>query len=274
MGLLLQLRRAAQVWSAFGRRNLVWGLYRDVTAPRVFWEFRRSDLLVMDFVGGQPIGQATRLSPTRRRRLAKAIVRDFLEQVFVDNFFHADPHPGNLFLGEDDRLVYLDFGAVGRLGERVRRDTGELFRAMVEGDPGRALRAVLRLGQTDPGRVNLEGLEQELDRIIYRCRTRPGSRWTDEVIEAARRYGIRLPGSALALAKAVLLVESVALELDPGFSFFEELEGMAPRLSAHAAEEALTRDLPRVLEEYAEVFARLPELLHRLQPADRQAERG
>ena len=239
-----------------------------ITAPRVFWEFRRRDLLVMDFVEGQPIGQATRLSPARRRRLAHAIVRDFLKQVFVDNFFHADPHPGNLFLGEDGRLVYLDFGAVGRLGERVRRDMGELFRAMVEADPGRALRAVLRLGETDPGRVNLEGLEQELDRIIYLCRTRPGSRWSDEVIEAARRYGIRLPGSALALAKAVVLVESVALELDPEFSFFAELEGMAPQLNAHAVEEALTRDLPRVLEEYARAIARLPELLRRLEPAE------
>jgi len=63
-------------------------------------------------------------------------------------------------------------------------------------------------------------------------------------------------------------VESVALELDPGFSFFEELEGMAPRLSAHAAEEARTRDLPRVLEEYARAIARRPELLRRLEPAE------
>ncbi len=244
-----------------------------ITAPRVFWEFKRSDLLVMAFVDGQPIGHA-RLSRARRRALAQVIVRDFLTQVFVDNFFHADPHPGNLFVDRDGRLVYLDFGAVGVLGERVRRDMGELFRAMLEADPDRAVRAVLRLGQTDPARVDLEGLREELDRIIYLCRTRPGSRWTDEVIEATRRYGIRLPGSALALTKAVLLVESVALELDPDFSFFEQLEGMAPELRRHAAEDALTRDLPRVLEEYAEAFARLPDLLRRLQPADRQAERS
>lgn len=81
---------------------------------------------------------------------------------------------------------------------------------------------------------------------------------------ATRRYGIRLPRGALALAKGLLLVESVALELDPAFSFFEELQAMAPRVGLHAAEERLTRDLPRLLEDYAEAIARLPALVRLL----------
>ena len=235
-----------------------------ITAPKVFWEFRRSDLLVMEFVDGQPIGSAARLRAVTRRKLAQALVRDFLKQVFLDNFFHADPHPGNLFLDRDHRLVYLDFGAVGQLGEGVRREMRQLVQAMIEADPDRALRAVLRLGRTDPARIDADGLRQELDRIIYLCRTRPGSRWSDEMIEATRRYGIRLPRGALALAKGLLLVESVALELDPAFSFFEELQAMAAQVGLHAAEETLTRDLPHLLEDYAEAIARLPTLVRLL----------
>jgi ubiquinone biosynthesis protein len=185
--------------------------------------------------------------------------------VFVDDFSHADPHPGNLFLDRDHRLVYLDFGAVGQLGEEVRREMRQLVRAMIEADSDRALRAVLRLGGTDPARVDVDGLRQELDRIIYLCRTRPGSRWSDEIIEATRRHGIRLPRGALTLAKGLMLVESVALELDPAFSFFEELQGMAVQVSVHAAEETLTRDLPRLLEDYAEAFVRLPALVRLLE---------
>jgi ubiquinone biosynthesis protein len=236
-----------------------------ITAPKVFWEFRRSDLLVMEFVDGQPIGAAARLRSATRRKLAHALVRDYLKQVFVDDFFHADPHPGNLFLDRDHRLVYLDFGAVGQLGEEVRREMRQLVRAMIEADSDRALRAVLRLGGTDPARVDVDGLRQELDRIIYLCRTRPGSRWSDEIIEATRRHGIRLPRGALTLAKGLMLVESVALELDPAFSFFEELQGMAVQVSVHAAEETLTRDLPRLLEDYAEAFVRLPALVRLLE---------
>jgi ubiquinone biosynthesis protein len=236
-----------------------------ITAPKVFWEFRRSDLLVMEFVDGQPIGAAARLRSATRRKLAHVLVRDYLKQVFVDDFFHADPHPGNLFLDRDHRLVYLDFGAVGQLGEEVRREMRQLVRAMIEADSDRALRAVLRLGGTDPARVDVDGLRQELDRIIYLCRTRPGSRWSDEIIEATRRHGIRLPRGALTLAKGLMLVESVALELDPAFSFFEELQGMAVQVSVHAAEETLTRDLPRLLEDYAEAFVRLPALVRLLE---------
>lgn len=240
----------------------------SVTAPRVFWEFRRSDLLVMEFVEGQPIGQAMGLPRSKRHGLAQAIVRDYLKQIFVDNFFHADPHPGNLFLDKDDRLIYLDFGAVGQLGEGARREMLQLFRAMIKGDPDRAVRAVLRLGQTDPARVDLEGLRQELDRIIHLCRSRPGSRWSDEMIETTRRYGIRLPRSALALVKGLLLVESVALELDPEFSFFEEFQGVATKVAFHVAEEELTRDLPRLLEESREALPGLLELLRRLPLAE------
>jgi ubiquinone biosynthesis protein len=235
-----------------------------ITAPNVFWEFRRSDLLVMEFVEGQPIGSAARLRRAARRKLAQALVRDYLTQIFVDDFFHADPHPGNLFLDRDHRLVYLDFGAMGQLGAAVRRQLYQLVRAMIEADPDRALRAVLGLGQTDAARVDMDGLRQELARIIYLCRSRPGSRWSDEMIEASRRYGIRLPRGVLALAKGLVLVESVALELDPAFSFFEELQAVAPQVGLHAAEERVTRDLPRLLEDYAEAIARLPALLHQL----------
>jgi ubiquinone biosynthesis protein len=129
-----------------------------ITAPKVFWEFRRSDVLVMEFVEGQPIGSAVRLRPATRRKLAQALVRDYRKQVFLDDFFHADPHPGNLFLDRDHRLVYLDFGAVGELGEAVRPEMRQLIRAMIEADSDRALEAALRLGRTDAARVDVDGL--------------------------------------------------------------------------------------------------------------------
>lgn len=119
-----------------------------VTAPRVFWEFRRSDILVMEFAEGRAISTASGLARARRRRLAQAVVRDYLKQILIDNFFHADPHPGNLLLAEGDTLVYLDFGAVGSLTAPVRAGMRQLFRSMLDGDADRAVRAVLALGPT------------------------------------------------------------------------------------------------------------------------------
>jgi predicted unusual protein kinase regulating ubiquinone biosynthesis (AarF/ABC1/UbiB family) len=84
------------------------------------------------------------------------------------------------------------------------------------------------------------------------------------MIEATRQDGIRLPRGALTFAKGLLLVESVALELDPAFSFFEELKGIALQSGLNAAEETLTRDLPRLLGDYTEAITRRPGLVRLL----------
>lgn len=235
-----------------------------VMAPRVFWEFRRSDLLVMEFVEGRPIETVMHGPRPRRARLGRLLVRDYLKQVFVDNFFHADPHPGNLFVVKGDGLVYLDFGSVGELSEELRRAMHQLMRAVIEGDADRAVRAVLRLGHADARDVEVEGLRQDLNRVIYLCRSRPGSRWTDEILQTARRHAIRLPRSSVALARGLLLVESVALELDPEFTFFEELQALAPKLLLAAVEEDLTRNVPRTVEEIVESLRHVPRFLEAL----------
>jgi len=95
----------------------------------------------MEFVEGHPI--ETVMRGPRRVRLAQLLVRDYLKQVFVDNFFHADPHPGNLFVGKRESLVYLDFGSMGELSEELRRAMHQLMRAVIEGDADRAVRALL-----------------------------------------------------------------------------------------------------------------------------------
>lgn len=232
-----------------------------VTAPAVFWEFRRSDLLVMEFVEGQPIETVMRGPRAKRARLARLLVRDYLKQVFLDNFFHADPHPGNLFTGKRDGVVYLDFGSMGELSGDLRRAMHQLMRAVMEADADRAVQAVLRLGRADARGVDIDGLRQDLGRVIYLCRSRPGSRWTDEILQTARRHAIRLPRSSVALARGLLLVESVALELDPDFTFFEELEAMAPRIILAAVEENVTRSLPGTAEQLIETLRHLPRLI-------------
>jgi predicted unusual protein kinase regulating ubiquinone biosynthesis (AarF/ABC1/UbiB family) len=123
------------------------------------------------------------------------------------------------------------------------------------------VRAVLRLGHADARDVDVEGLRQDLGRVIFLCRSRPGSRWTDEILQTARRYSIRLPRSSVALARGLLLVESVALELDAEFTFFTELEAMAPKVILAAVEEEVTRNLPRTAEELVESLRHLPRLL-------------
>jgi ubiquinone biosynthesis protein len=235
----------------------------SVTAPAVHWDFDRSDLLVLEFVDGVSL-RVWRGTPAEARKLAETIAEDFIRQVFIDNFFHADPHPGNLFIGADRRVTYLDFGTVGQLDPPSRRGTLALLRSILDADPELAARAVLELGGTDPASVDLEELRLDLDRIIQLYRRRGGARWTDAVLETARRHGIRLPRSIILYAKATILNEALVTELDSEFQVMPVVQRMVvPILQQEVKAFAgrLRRDLPDMTTRYAEMLRDLPTLV-------------
>lgn len=235
----------------------------EVVAPSVHWEFDRADLLVMDYLDGTALSRWSG-SPDERRRVAQALGRDFARQVFLDNYFHADPHPGNVLVLEDGGLAYLDFGAVGELEPRTRRSVLKLLRSILREDPDLAVDAVLEAGGTDPDEVDRDELRGEVGRIIQLYRRKGGVRWTDEVIETARRHRIRLPRSILSYAKATVLTESLLAELDPEFELLPVIRSLAgPLLEKELAELAqrIPRELPELPGPYVDLLRDLPGLL-------------
>jgi len=246
-----------------------------VLTPAVYWEFKRTDLLVLEFVEGVSL-RNWQGPPKDRRRLARTLAQDFIRQVFIDNFFHADPHPGNLFVQSDGRIVYLDFGAVGQLDRPARRAVLRLFHAVCENDPDLAVAAVLQMGQTEPQSIDLPELRIEVDRIIRLYRQRRGARWTDSIVQTARRHGIRVPRSILMYARAAMLNEIMVTELDPEFEVMAvarqmvlpivekelldlagEIKHQLPEVTRACTE--IGRDLPRLVQQWLQRQAATPQ---------------
>ncbi len=199
-----------------------------------------------------------------------------MRQVFIDNFFHADPHPGNLFVQSDGRVVYLDFGAVGQLDRPARRAVLRLFHAVYENDPDLAVAAVLQMGQTEPQSIDLPELRIEVDRIIHLYRQRRGARWTDSIVQTTRRHGIRVPRSILMYARAAMLNEIMVTELDPEFEVMAvarqmvlpivekelldlagEIKHQLPEVTRACTE--IGRDLPRLVQQWLQRQAATPQ---------------
>ncbi len=233
-----------------------------ITAPRVYWGFGRDDLLVMERIEGRPLRDLHTIPLETRRELAHRIAHNFVTQLFVHNYFHADPHPGNLVLTPEGRLYYLDFGAVGRLDPHVRCAVRRMFQAVTQEDVDGAVEALLRLGNMQPGDVrDREALDHDVELILQSYQVAAGERWTDRIIEVARTHRIALPKSVLLLAKSMVLVESVAIELDPELHVMRELEGVLGPIVAREVRDQV-RKAPQLLEEYAGLVTALPELIH------------
>lgn len=119
-----------------------------VVIPRVYWEFSRGKVLTLEFVGGIKITECAviKASGVDCRKLVNLLVETYAKMIFVHGFFHCDPHPGNIFVGEGTTIVFVDFGMVQAITDATRRNLRRYANAIVENDATAIVEALEKLG--------------------------------------------------------------------------------------------------------------------------------
>jgi len=180
-----------------------------ISVPDVIEEFTTSRVLVQERVDGRSVGTPGVLSALdgqRREALADALLSLMIRQMLGGEPFHADPHPGNVFLRSDGRLALIDFGAVGRLDRFERAGLIDMMRGLQGEDPALVREAALRIG-THTKRIDEEALDRELARLLSRA-IRADSRMNPELLGEAlfvfRDFGILLPRSTTTLFRTLV----------------------------------------------------------------------
>jgi predicted unusual protein kinase regulating ubiquinone biosynthesis (AarF/ABC1/UbiB family) len=207
----------------------------DVVVPAVHWEWTTRRVLVMEFVEGIKI---TDLDGLRRAgvdpsRVARLLVEAYCEQVLMAGFFHADPHPGNLFVQPDGpKLVLLDFGLTKSLPPHFREHLVELALALLRDDPAGVARAFLDLGfeTRDGGTASLEEIARVFLEGAKELRTRPSTR--ADTVERLRRELperiranpiVRVPSHLVLLGRVLGLLSGVGRSLGAELDLVEIL---------------------------------------------------
>ncbi|WP_354635422.1 AarF/UbiB family protein [Planktothricoides raciborskii] len=210
--------------------------------PEIVWDLTTQKVLVMEWLYGKPIltwdfqlpngneDQAKKKAIAKRCgcNLATLLTRVFFEQICLDGFFHADPHPGNLFYLTDGRVALLDCGMIGRLDPVTQKVLIELLLAMVNLDAQRCTQLTLELSPS-PISINLARLETEYDRLLRKYYNLNLSEISFgelfyEVLEAARSNQVLLPANLGLCAKTLANLEGVARTLDPEYNISEQIK--------------------------------------------------
>jgi ubiquinone biosynthesis protein len=201
--------------------NLV--MFERILVPSPVPDYVTEHVLTMEFVHGRKI---TSLGPLARLEvdggpLAEVLCQAYLHQILVDGFFHADPHPGNIFLTDDDRLALLDLGMVAQLAPDMQETLLKLVLAMSEGRGETAAELMIDMGTpvavTDADATRRGIVEMVLKVQGMRMRDIALGRLLFETSRCATEGGYRLPQELTMLSKTLLNVDEVSRRLDPDF---------------------------------------------------------
>lgn len=201
-----------------------------VYVPKVFRDVSTARVLTMEFVEGIKISDVARLDASGLdRKIITARGADFyLKQIFDYGFFHADPHPGNIFVLPDNVICLLDFGMVGSVDRQTREDFVELLDSVINEDETRACQVLLKLAIWDD-EPDLRSLERDVAVFIGQHVYRPLrqikiDKLLQDLLGIASRHRLGIPPDLFLMMKALGTIEGVALSLDPEFNMIAQTE--------------------------------------------------
>ncbi|MFZ1906427.1 MAG: ubiquinone biosynthesis regulatory protein kinase UbiB, partial [Steroidobacteraceae bacterium] len=235
----------------------------ELYVPEVYWDHCRSDVMVMERIRGVPISDlaALRAAGTNIARLAENGVRIFFTQVFRHNFFHADMHPGNIFVIVDDpqqpRYAAVDFGIVGTLDPRDQYYLAENFLAVFDRDYRRVAQLHLQSGWVPAG-ARIDEMESAVRTVCEPIFDRPlkdisFGRILLRLFEISRRFNVQIQPQLVLLQKTLLNVEGLGRQLYPELDIWSTAspilrQWMRERVSLGTLARSLRNHAPELLE--------------------------
>ena len=231
--------------------------------PEVFWDYCRMDVMVMERIHGIPISDMARLRAlgTNIAQLAENGVRIFFTQVFRHNFFHADMHPGNIFVLTDDparpRYAAIDFGIMGTLAPRDQHYLAENFLAVFERDYRRVAVLHIESGWVPPG-TRIDEMESAIRTVCEPIFERPlrdisFGHLLLRLFEISRRFDMQIQPQLMLLQKTLFNIEGLGRELYPQLDIWSTAtpilrEWMRERVSIGRLWKNLRRQLPDIMD--------------------------
>jgi ubiquinone biosynthesis protein len=196
----------------------------SVVFPKVYWGATTQNVLTVERMQGVLLSQLKPedLTAQERRSVVEAGARAQLKQCLEVGFFHADPHPGNLFALPGGRIGFIDCGMTGQLDDRTTQELAELVAGVVQGDLDQVIEVIQSLADVDVQVIESRAFRADVREFVSRFDNTPLEQLNfglllREFFDKIRAHKVRCPADLVLLIKALTTIESVATTLDPEF---------------------------------------------------------
>jgi len=262
LDLLREAANASQLRRNFSGSDLLY-------VPEVYWDYCRPEIMVMERIHGIQISntRALRESGIDLKRLSERGVEIFFTQVFRHNFFHADMHPGNLFVGRDGRYMAVDFGIMGTLNPVDQRYLAENFLAFFNRDYRRVAELHVESAWVPHG-TRVDEFESAIRTVCEPIFEKPLKEISFgnvllRLFQTARRFNMVVQPQLVLLQKTLLNIEGLGRQMYPELDLWKTAKPFLERtMSEQLGARALWRNIRTSAPEWSKVMPALPLLAH------------
>lgn len=245
--------------------------YDKIVVPLPIEAYTTSKVLTMEHIRGQKV---TSILPLRKPEiegpeLADELFRAYLKQILIDGFYHADPHPGNVFLTDDGRIALIDLGMVARISNGMQKKLLRLILSVSEGRTDEAVEYAIEIGEKTPA-FDEQAFAKQVQELVTRWqRVTIGQmkigRVILEVLKAAGTSGFRFPAELAMLGKCMLNLDNIGRTLNPSFDPNEAIRKYSGMLIRQRLLKKLsTASLYKMAMESEELVENLPQRMRKI----------
>ncbi len=260
----MNFRMEARYCDLFRRRSAK--RHGDVTSPRVFFKFCTEEVLVSEFVSGvwmweimaavdandQAFLAQLKTQGIEPKSLAQKLVIVMHREVQEELFFHADPHPANIVIMPNNKICFIDFGAIGRFSTKIRKTFRELWYHMAAGDVGRMVNCSLTLAGALPP-VDVENIRWEIEKIyadwVYAQNSKDAEWWERSAaqawlrfMEVAQQFALPISYETIQYFRATFSYDAIVIRLNKDIDVTREWSAYA-RQAAREARERVQKNM-------------------------------
>lgn len=202
-----------------------------INFPKVYWQSTTRNILTLEEIKGRVLSNLSpeELTPAERRAVVSHGTDAVFKQCLRFGFFHADPHPGNIFLQPDNTICFIDCGMTGQLDKKTAEQLIDLVTGIIKGDIDKLCRVVIQLTAIDPAITDRRDFRTDLQHLTSRFQDADLKQiditsLLSDFFTMLQRYKIQCPGDLLLLTKALTTIEGIAEEFDPSFDVLAHVE--------------------------------------------------
>lgn len=205
-----------------------------IKVPKVYPEYSTGKVLTMEFIEGEKLALVIDSDDPKYNKvlIADRIVRSYFKQIFEDGFFHADPHPSNIIISDDNTVVFIDVGMMGILDEDFKINLAELMIHFSDRDIDALINQLIYMDILNEN-VDIKVLKRDLNDLFSKYYGVELNRFEgviDDLLTLMQRYKVKLPNELVLMSRGISMIENIGQHLDPSIDVVALLKPIAKKL--------------------------------------------